>query len=580
MTRTSVQDRGIDMMGIQARIGWATALLLLCLAAGLYLSGFLTLLLLGVDSPLEWDTYLKYVQALDLPQARPHAWKIKLSGVVGLGVVFLAWLPFAVILLKPRHKSVHGEARFANRGDLSKLGLLKDDPTGLIIGRYKGALIRMTGTRHALLAAPTRSGKGVGAVIPNLLNFPGSLVVLDIKQEGFDITSGYRAGLGPVFLFNPFAEDLRTHRWNPLSYVSLDPIHRTGHLQAIADCLYKESPGQDPFWARMSRSTFVAAASYLFDLYADDMRNAGSLPGVERAPFPTLGAIYRLLSGDGSDLKQQLQLMMRQPFVAADTRTKFAGITGLAEQTFTSVIATTQAPLLMFANPILDAATSGNDFLLTDLRRQVQTIYVGISPSKLSEANTLLNLFFEQAIKLNGSVLPEQDKTLKHQCLFLLDEFAALGRVDILVDGVSWLAGYNVRVFCVIQSPSQLEAVYGAEKSRSMITNLACQVVYTPREQRDANEYSEMLGFTTVRRKQRTRSHGSQGSISFTEVEEKVELMKPQELKAMSPDKEIIFIEGMAHPIMADKIRYYKDGYFTARLKPKVVISKLRLELT
>lgn len=565
------------MHGMKYRVGLVLLLLSFAILVGLYLSGFLTTLLLGVDVPLEWNTYLQYAGALDQQQVRPYAGKIKIGGVVGFGLAFLVWLPFVVILLKPRSKSVHGDARFANRVDLARLGLLKDDPTGLIVGRYGGSFVRMSGTRHALLAAPTRSGKGVGAVMPNLLNFPGSLVVLDIKQEGFDVTSGYRATLGPVYLFNPFAEDLRTHRWNPLSYVNLNPIHRTGDLQAIADCLYKEAPGQDPFWARMSRSTFVAAASYLFDLYAHDREAGESLPVEFRTPYPTLAAIYRLLSGDGSDLKQQLQRLMQAPFVASDTRTKFAGLTGLAEQTFTSVIATTQAPLLMFANPILEAATSGNDFWLTDLRRKVQTIYVGISPSKLSEANTLLNLFFEQAIKQNASVLPEQDKTLKHQCLFLLDEFAALGRVDILVDGVGWLAGYNVRVFCVIQSPSQLEAVYGQEKSRAMITNLACQIVYTPREQKDANEYSEMLGYTTVRRKQRTRSHGPQGGISFTEIEEKVELMKPQELKGMSPDKEIIFIEGTAHPIMADKIRYYKENFFTKRLLPKVGISKLDL---
>jgi type IV secretion system protein VirD4 len=484
---------------------------------------------------------------------------------MGFGLPMLAWAGLLYCMLRPRKRSTHGDARFARRSELARLGLLSPDPTGIIVGRLGTRFLRLPGTRHALLAAPTRSGKGVGAVIPNLLGYEGSMVVLDIKQEAFDITSKWRSNLGPTYLFNPFAEDLRTHRWNPFAYVRTDALHRTTDLQAIADCLYKDPPGQDPFWANMARSTFVAAAGLLFDCWEDGIsKGFGKEDG-----YPTLGAIYRLLSGDGSDLRVRLKSLLELPHMRADTRTAFANITALAEQTFTSVIASTQAPLLIMANPILDKATSGNDFWLPDLRRRVQSIYVGISPSKLTEASGLLNLFFNQAIKLNVDVTPDKDPSLRHQCLFMLDEFTALGRVDVMVEGIAYFAGYNVRVFCVIQSLSQLDAVYGAEKARSMITNLACQVIYTPREQRDASEYSEMLGYTTLRRRQRTRSRGGLGqggSVSYAEVEEKRALMLPQELKALDPGLEIVFIEGTPHPIRCKKIRYYEDGYFKPRL--------------
>ncbi|KAF1716632.1 type IV secretory system conjugative DNA transfer family protein [Pseudoxanthomonas wuyuanensis] len=547
--------------------------LLLALFAGLWLSGAMTLLLLGMSVPTKLTTFIEYWRAIDLPQVQPYATKIKVGGMVGFGIPLLTWAVSLFLFLKPKRKSIHGDARFANHGDLSKLGLLKDDPTGIIVGKTGGHFLRLPGTRHALLAAPTRSGKGVGAVIPNLLNFKGSMVVLDIKQEAFDITSGYRATLGDVFLFNPFAEDLRTHCWNPLAYVRHDGPYLTPDLQAIADCLYKESPGQDPFWNNQARACFVAAGRFLFDRLAWEVENGWPL----KRTNPTLGGIYRLLSGDGGDLQEYLQRLMTQSGVSRDTKTAFANITSLAEQTFTSVIASAQAPLLIFLNPILDKATSSNDFWLPDLRRKAMSIYVGISPNKLSEASGILNLFFNQAIKLNTDQTPDKDPSLKHQCLYLLDEFTSLGRVDVMVDGVSYFAGYNVRVFCVIQSLSQLDAVYGADKARSMVTNLACQVVYTPREQRDANEYSEMLGFTTVRRRQRTRSHGQGGNVSYTEIEEKVELMKPQELKALSPEEEIVFIEGTPHPIKCSKIRYYKDRFFTSRLMEPVTVTTLEI---
>lgn len=553
----------------------ALGTLVLGLVGGLYASAWLTLALLHVSAPLGHSTYWHYLAALGQPAVRPYAATIKLAGSVGFGVPLLAWLVLLYVLFKPRKRSTHGDARFAGRADLSRLGLLKNDPTGIIVGKLGGSFLRLPGTRHALLAAPTRSGKGVGAVIPNLLNYQGSMVVLDIKQEAFDITSKWRSKLGPTFLFNPFAEDLRTHRWNPFAYVRTDAIHRTSDLQSIADCLYKDPPNQDPFWTNMARSTFVATASLLFDCWVDGVsKGFGKDDG-----YPTLGAVYRLLSGDGNDLKAHLKSLLELPHVSRDTRTAFANVTALAEQTFTSVIASAQAPLLVLANPILDKATSGNDFWLPDLRRRVQSIYVGISPSKLTEAAGLLNLFFNQAIKLNVGVTPDKDPSLRHQCLFMLDEFTALGRVDVMVDGVAYFAGYNVRVFCVIQSLSQLDAVYGPEKARSMITNLACQVIYTPREQRDANEYSEMLGYTTERRRQRTRSKGGFGqgsSVSFAEVEEKRALMLPQELKALDPKKEIVFIEGTPHPIRCSKIRYYQDRYFKPRLLGAASVPRLQ----
>ena len=300
----------------KAKGGFAFVALVIAAVAGLYLSGGITLMLLKLDAPLKWNTWLEYWQALSLPDVAPYAKTIRIGGLVGFGLPLLLWLLLLVPLFKSRRPSTHGDARFATRSDLARLGLLKDDPQGIIVGKSGRRFLRMSGTRHALLAAPTRSGKGVGFVMPNLLDFRGSVVVLDIKQESFDISSGWRQQLGPVYLFNPFADDLRTHAWNPFDYVRTARTFRTSDLQAIADCLYKESAGQDPFWLNMARSTFVAMAGYLFDAHAAMVREIGE-PGA-MSERPTLGAIYRLLSGDGTDLKEQLQAHAAKDFVHAD----------------------------------------------------------------------------------------------------------------------------------------------------------------------------------------------------------------------------------------------------------------------
>ncbi|WP_454832360.1 type IV secretory system conjugative DNA transfer family protein [Pseudoxanthomonas wuyuanensis] len=565
------------MQDTKTRIWIVLVLLALAALAGLYLSGWLTLMLLGVDAPLEWSTWWKYFSVIDQPRVQPFAGKIKVSGAIGFGLTLLAWLVAAFLLFKPRARALYGEARFAGRSDLSKHKVLDNAPDGIIAAtRFGGRFVKVKG-KHLLLASPTRSGKGVSTVIPNCLEWQHSMVVLDVKQEAFEKTAGYRAKLGPVFLFDPFTQNQRSHRWNPLGYVSLDPNQRSTDIEAIASSLYKEAPGQDPFWTHSSRGAFQAVCEWLFDNYLD-MHGKG-WPDYERH-YPTLGRVYRLLSAVGApdEKKQDLfkQLMARK-FVGAKAKLGLGNLVSLADETFSSVIATTQAPLRVFGNPVVDAATSDNDFNLHELRRTVQSIYVGVPPSKLVEAKGILNLFFEQAIKLNGSTLPEHDKTLKYQCMFLLDEFTALGEVAIIPVATGWLAGYGVRIVVVIQSVAQLEAVYGAETARGMITNLGCQVIFAPREQRDADEFSKMLGETTVRRKQRTRSYGQGGSRSDTEIIDRRPLMNPDEIKALDPTKAIVLIEGVGHPIMGNKIFYYKDAYFKKRLLEAPGVPKLVL---
>lgn len=550
-----------------------SAMGLLALGAGVYLAGYVTLWLLGLDVPLRWDTYLRYLRAVDQSEVAPYATKIKAGGALGFGMPILAWLAMAIPLLRSPRAALHGDARFARAGDLARHGMFAPAPEGIVVGRLGRKLVRLSGQQFVILAAPTRSGKGVGVVIPNLLEYQGSVVVLDIKQENFDLTSGWRASQGQeIYLFNPFAEDRRTHRWNPLSYVSSDPAFRISDLQAIAAMLYPEGDGKDKFWISHARNAFLAFTLYLFENHDEERRR---MCPPELMTFPTLGRVHRLSAGNGSQQKQYLQELSAKPFLSEPARTAFANLLSQADETFSSILGTFKEPLNAFVNPVLDAATSGDDFLITDVRKKRMTIYIGIQPNKLAESRVLVNLFFSQLINENTRELPQSNPALKHQCLLLMDEFTAIGRVDIIASAVSYMAGYNLRLLPIIQSMAQLDAVYGKEVSRTIITNHALQIIYAPREQQDANDYSEMLGYTTVHRRNRSQSHGQQGSVSFTEALERRALMLPQELKAMGPEKEVFLYEGVPHPVMCEKIRYYQDKHFTRRLLPKVDVKMI-----
>lgn len=553
--------------------------LLLALAGGAYLSGMFTKMLIGVDIPVGLKTWWSYWQAIDTPRMQPYVTKVKMAGVMGFGTPLLLWIGMLVLALRPKQKSSHGDARFAGKGELGSHGLLDETKgNGIVVGRFGRKLVRFPGQQFVILAAPTRSGKGVGIVVPNLLQYDDSVVVLDIKQENFQLTSGWRAEQGhQVYLFNPFAEDWRTHRWNPLSYVSRDPAFRVSDLQTIAAMLYPDTVDDQKFWVSQARNAFLAFALYLFDNLDQEVAH-----GVEEkdVTFPTLGRIYRTSSGDGRDLKEQFKEMMDLPFISQECRTAFSGLLSQANETFASIMGTFKEPLNAWINPVLDAATSANDFWLGDVRRKRMTIYIGIQPNKLAEAKLIVNLFFSQLINVNTRELPQDNPDLKYQCLLLMDEFTSIGRVDTIANAVSYMAGYNIRLLPVIQSMAQLDATYGKDVSRTLITNHAMQIIFAPREQQDANDYSEMLGYTTLRKKNRSRSRGVHGNVTFSEVEERRALMLPQELKAMGREKEVILCEGIPNPILAEKIRYYDDPYFASRLRPAVQVDPIKLGKT
>lgn len=553
----------------RARVWFAAVIVAAALVSGLYLSGYLALRLLGLPSSVHWHSYPAYLRALDLPALKPYVARIRLAGGVGFGVPLVASLALLVPLLRAPRKALHGDARFATGSELARRGLLRTSPDGIIVGQFNGRLLRLGGQQSVLLAAPTRSGKGVGIVVPNLLEYRGSVVVLDIKQENFALTSGWRARLGQsVFLFNPFAEDRRTHRWNPLHYVATDPAFRVSDLQAIAAMLYPDGADEQRFWIGHSRNAFLALALYLFE-NRDDAARTG-FP--HAAAAPTLGAVFRLACGDGSiEARAHLQRLSTSPFLGDAARAAFATLLSQADETFASILGSFKEPLNAWINPVLDAATSADDFLLTDLRRKPMSVYVGIPPNKLAESRLIVNLFFSQLLNVNTRELPQSDPTLARQCLLLMDEFTAIGKVDILARAIGFMAGYNLRLLPVIQSVAQLDATYGKEVARTILTNHAMQVVFAPREQQDANDYSEMLGYTTVRRNNITRGR----EVSRSQSLERRALMLPQELKALGPDKQVLLCEGLAHPVLCDKLRYYRDRRFTRRLLPKVEVPRL-----
>lgn len=499
------------------------------------------------------------------------------------------FVPIYVVLngmLQKHRRALHGSARWANDKEIRNAHLVQDD--GIVIGKHKGEILRFPGQQFVLLAAPTRSGKGVGVVIPNLLTYSGSVVVLDIKQENYNITAGYRKLIlnQETWLFNPFAEDRepetgraapRTHRYNPLSSIT-DGVFRVGDILAIGNAIWPTG-GKDAFWNDNARNLFLAIVLFLCEMRDRRLKDE-SLPN-----YPvTMGEVLRQSSGRGTgqSVKKYLQsLIETYPWLSSECLDAMGNFLSASDDVLASILSTFNAPLTIWRNPVVDSATSQNDFDLADVRSRRMSVYIGITPDHLEDAKLLVNLVFSQLVNLNTKQLPQDNpQRYRYSCLLLMDEFTAIGKVNILAKAVSYIAGYNLRLLPIIQSLSQLESVYGREDARTFVTNHAMQILFAPREQKDANEYSEMLGTFTEKGVSESRSKqildpkGSSESIS----DQKRALMLPQELKELGQWKEIVLLEN-TKPILCDKIRYYDDPAFSSRVMQPPVVPPLDLDL-
>ncbi|HVZ30832.1 MAG TPA: type IV secretory system conjugative DNA transfer family protein, partial [Polyangiaceae bacterium] len=546
-----------DRRGRARHLAKALFALVAILVLSQYLAGFFFLWSVGL--PMERARPLTITQfAYYYGERKEIRRKLALASAAGL----LVTVGCGGIAFFPGRRSLHGDARFARRGEIARAGLLGEH--GIILGRIGRRCLMLAGQQGVALAAPPRSGKGTGVVIPNALNWPGSLVCVDIKRENWTITAGFRHASGQAcYLLDFFAEDARTARWNPFAYVSPDRHRRVNDLQRIAEMLYPDPPNVDPFWTASARSLFLGIALYLFE--------TPSLP-------KTIGEVLRQgMASDDEGFGQHWKRLIEGrnsghfPLSPECVRALY-DVIDLAPVTASSIRKTFTSRLDLWLNPILDAATSANDFDLRELRSRPMSIYVAVNPDDLHRLRPVLNLFFQQSIGLQTRELPERDPRLKHQVMMLLDEFTALGRIPIIAEAISYLPGYNVRVVLVIQTPAQLREVYGVHNAETMLKSLAARIVFAPKDFSDAQEISNELGFTTVKVKTLSRplmtfDSRDRRSRSVSISEQRRALLLPQEVKELGNEEAIVFYEGL-RPIRCRKIRYFSDPRFRKRLLP------------
>ncbi|WFU05899.1 type IV secretory system conjugative DNA transfer family protein (plasmid) [Rhizobium sp. CB3171] len=475
--------------------------------------------------------------------AYSHNRPLQLVGLAALVPALLTAAGAAAFGLR-QATSPLGDAAFQDGGSLRRHGWFRKE--GLVFGRIGRSILRRNDDRHHLIIGPTRSGKGVGYVIPNALMFCGSMIVTDLKGEIFELTAGYRKARGhQVFLFSPGSQ--KTHRWNPLDFVRTDRGSRTIDIQNIAAILIPETVGsENAVWQGTAQQIIAGVISYVLESpHYRNRRNLGEVNNVFNA---------------GIDLQVLMKLIKEnEPDLSRFTMDSFNAYISLNERAARSGLLDIQKALAPFRNERVTAATAITDMDLASLQRRPVTIYLAPNITDMTILRPLLTLFVQQVMDL----LTREHNPAAVPVYFLLDEFRQLKKMDEILNKLPYVAGYNIKMAFIIQDLKNLDEIYGETARHSLLGNCGLQLILGANDQATAEYASRALGKRTIRYQSESRTLELVGLPRRTKVEQirERDLMMPQEVRQMPEDRMILLIEGQ-RPIFGNKLRYFATEPF------------------
>jgi len=451
--------------------------------------------------------------------------------------------------------ATYGSARWAVRREIDSAGLLR--PDGAVLGRFERSYLRHDGPEHVLCFAPTRSGKGVGLVVPTLLTWPGSCIVHDIKGENWTLTSGFRSRYGRVLLFDP--TNRSSAAYNPLLEVRRGEWE-VRDVQNIADVLVDPEGALERrnHWEKTSHSLLVGAILHV--LYAEADK--------------TLAGVANFLSDPKRPIETTLRAMMTtahlgeagpHPVIASAARE----LLNKSENERSGVLSTAMSFLGLYRDPVVGQVTRRCDWRIRDLVEDDRptTLYLVVPPSDISRTKPLVRLILNQiGRRLTEDLLA---KRRRHRLLLMLDEFPALGRLDFFESALAFMAGYGLKSFLIAQSLNQIEKAYGP--NNSILDNCHVRVSFATNDERTARRVSDALGMATELRAMKNyaghRLSPWLGHLMVSRQETARPLLTPVEVMQLAPDDELVLVSGCP-PIRAQKARYYEDRQLRERVLP------------
>ncbi|MDZ5698658.1 conjugal transfer protein TraG [Chelativorans sp. M5D2P16] len=461
--------------------------------------------------------------------------------------------------------TTYGSSRWALKREIEKAGLFR--PAGVFLGKLQDRYLRHDGPEHVMAFAPTRSGKGVGLVVPTLLSWTGSAVIHDIKGENWQLTAGWRSKFSHCLLFNP--TDPRSARYNPLLEVRKGP-HEVRDVQNIADILVDPEGALERrnHWEKTSHALLVGAILHV--LYAEEQKTLARVATFLSDPQRSFAAtLRRMMATNHLGTKERPRV---HPVVASAARE----VLNKSENERSGVLSTAMSFLGLYRDPTVAATTSACDWRISDLMdadRPV-SLYLVVPPSDISRTKPLVRLVLNQiGRRLTERLDGDPKKSRKHQLLMMLDEFPALGRLDFFETALAFMAGYGIRAYLIAQSLNQISKAYG--ENNAILDNCHVRIAFSSNDERTAKRISDALGMATELRAMRNYAgHRLAPWLSHVMVsrqETARPLLTPGEVMQLPPADELVLVSGLP-PIRAKKLRYYEDRNFTERVLPSPIL--------
>ena len=490
------------------------------------------------------------------------------------GVVAIALLLTVIRRSQQRTPSTaHGSARWATTAEVTAAGLLEKngvvlcqtddarfriDRNGLSLTRA-GTLIRHDGPEHVLCFAPTRSGKGVGMVVPTLLSWPASVIAWDVKRELWQLTAGFRHQFTSCLRFEP--TDVDSARYNPLLEIRKG-LNEVRDTQAVADMLVDpDGTKEKDHWALTAHTLLVGAILHV--LYSEEDKSlagvARFLSDPERSQFDTLEAML------------STKHLGEKPHPVVQGAAK--EMQNKAEEELSGVFSTAMATLGLYRDPVVARATSACDFRIADLMRgeKPASLYLVVAPSDLDRLRPLMRLVVNQI----GRRLAETNtsgggEAPRHRLLWMLDEFPTLGKMAFFESALAYFAGYGMKAFLISQDLNQLDARYG--EKNSILANCHVRIAYGANDDVTAARISKLTGEATHQSEHVSHSGDRFGMVlkqaSKSTQETARPLVTPGEVLQLPREDALLFVGGL-FPYRAKKVLYYADKKFQARAAMK-----------
>lgn len=476
-------------------------------------------------------------------------------GCAGLGlIIYLAYATVHANTSKA-NEYIHGSARWAARKDIKEAGLLSDQ--GVYVGAWQDGKVlhylRHNGPEHVLCYAPTRSGKGVGLVVPTLLSWPHSAVVTDLKGELWELTAGWRRrhAENKVLRFEPTAPKGSNGcvGWNPLEEIRMGTEYQVGDVQNLATLIVDpDGRGLVDHWQKTAQALLVGVILHM--LYKNEREK-------EKAPA-SLHHLDRMLSDPEKGVTKLWEEMTEYPH----RRNKETGreetdivVASAARDMLDrpaeeagSVLSTAKSFLSLYRDPVVAKNIETSEFKIRDLMHHENpvTLYIVTKPTDKTRLRPLVRVLVNMIVRLLADKINFKDgqpePEYKHRLLMMLDEFPSLGKLEIMQESLAYLAGYGIKAYLICQDINQLQdpkTGYGKEEQIS--SNCHVQNAFPPNRVETADHISRLTGTTTIVKEQITtsgkRASAMLGQVSRTYQEVKRPLLTADEAMRMPGPK-------------------------------------------